>query len=437
MRMAIRKSALMKRLVVTIFSLYFVIAVVVSVIHILFEYKNIRGQIELDLKSIHISSSSSLSAAIWNFNSEQVESLIDGLLTLQFVSGAEIYNNSDGFNITKGDLYSSSYITYAGPIIYSDGNKEHAMGALKLNANQSIVFDRIKVNVIFIIANAFLKTFFLSIIIFIVGYRLIGRPLDLLATSVNRLDFENVEQIKQSKIKTDEHCFKNKDELTYLIFAYNKTLDKLMSRTSQRDVARKELEDKNLSLKGLVNQKTLALQDKVDELNSMNEKLSILASTDPLTGLLNRRCFFERADEELSRLKRNNKQAAVVIVDIDFFKSVNDQYGHPAGDAVLTVISKILKNSVRQHDLVSRFGGEEFAIFLADVDIDKAIILAERMRTNIAEQKVIYKGEIIKTTASFGLSMLAPESKDINSVINEADRLLYEAKESGRNMLKY
>jgi diguanylate cyclase (GGDEF)-like protein len=435
--MAIKKSELMKRLIVTIFSLYFIIAVLVSIVHILFEYKNIHSQIETDLKSIHISSSNSLSAAIWNFNSEQVVKVVDGLLTLQFVSGVEIHHNTDGLNVAKGDVYNKSSILYEGPIIYSDGSTDRVMGILKVTASQSIIVDRIKINVIFIIANAFLKTFFLSIIIFIVGYRMIGKPLDELFGSVSRLDFDNVEQMEKSKIHLGEKFFKEKNELTYLILAYNKTLDKLMSRTTQRDQARQELEGKNLSLKNLVNEKTLALQSKIDELNGMNEKLEVLASTDPLTNLLNRRCFFERAEEELSRLKRNDKQAAVVIVDIDFFKAVNDKYGHPAGDAVLTVIAKILKNSVRQHDLVSRFGGEEFAIFLSDVDLEKAIMLAERMRENIAEQKVIYKGEIIKSTASFGLSMLNADSKDIHSVIHDADKLLYEAKESGRNNLKY
>ena len=435
--MAIRKSALMKRLIVTIFSLYFIIAVLVSVVHILFEYKNIRNQIELDLKSTHTSSANSISAAIWNFNSEQVTTLVDGLLTLQFISSVEIHHNTDGLNIVKGSVYNKSSIFYEGPIIYSDGAVDRVMGVLRVTASQSIIIDRIKINVIFIIANAFLKTFFLSIIIFIIGYRIIGKPLDELFRSVSRLDFDDVSQIEKSKIELDEKFFKHKDELTFLILAYNKTLDKLISRTTQRDQARIEIEERNVSLKHSVNEKTLALQEKITELNSMNEKLAILASTDPLTNLLNRRCFFERAKQELSRLKRNNKQAAVVIVDIDFFKVVNDKYGHPAGDAVLTVISKILKNSVRQHDLVSRFGGEEFAIFLSDVDMEKSIMLAERMRKNIAEQQVIYKGDIIKSTASFGLSMLTSDSQDINSVINDADKLLYEAKASGRNNLKY
>jgi diguanylate cyclase (GGDEF)-like protein len=435
--MAIKKSALMKKLIVTIFSLYFIIAVLVSAAHILFEYKNIRSQIELDLKSIHISSSTSLSAAIWNFNSEQVEKVVDGLLTLHFISGVKIHQNTDGLNIAKGAVYDQSAIVYEGPIIYNDGSTDQVMGVLKVTAGQSIAIERIKINVIFIIVNAFLKTFFLSIIIFVVGYRMIGKPLDELFYSVSRLDLDSVEQMEKSKIHLDENSLKEKNELTYLVFAYNKTLDILMSRTTQRDQARKELEYKNLSLKNSVNEKTLALQDKIDELNGMNKRLEVLASTDPLTSLLNRRCFFERAEQELSRLKRNSKQAAIVIVDIDFFKAVNDKYGHPAGDVVLTVISKILKNGVRQHDLVSRFGGEEFAIFLSDVDVDKAIMLAERMRKNISEKKVIYKGEVIASTASFGLSMLTSDSKDINSVINDADKLLYEAKESGRNRLKY
>lgn len=427
----------MKRLIVTIFSLYFILAVLVSVLHILFEYKNIKNQIEVDLKSIYVSSSSSLSAAIWNFNSEQVVKLVDGLLTLQFVSGVEIHHNSDGLNVIRGDVYNSSAIQYEGPIVYQEGTKERAMGILKLTANPSIIIERIKVNVIFIIANAFLKTFFLSIIIFIVGYRIIGKPLEELSRSVSRLEFDNPEHIEQSKIQLGEDFFKDKDELTTLIEAYNKTLDKLLSRTRQRDDARKELEDKNFNLKNLVNEKTLALQVKVDELNSLNEKLSVLASTDPLTDLLNRRFFFERAEQELSRLKRSGKQAGIIIVDIDYFKSVNDKYGHAAGDAVLIVIAKILKSSIRQHDFVARFGGEEFAIFLSDVDINEAVMLADRMRKNIEENKVIFKGDVIKTTASFGLSMLESGSKDIHAVINDADKLLYKAKESGRNNLRY
>ena len=433
----IKNSTLMKRLIVTIFSLYFVLAVIVSAIHIVFEYRNIRNQIMVDLASIHTSSAESLSTAIWNFNSEQVVKVVDGLLTLNFVSGVDINDNIDGLNMAVGDVNLKNALQYEGGIVYKENVLDRPLGTITLYANHSVIIDRIKVNVAFIIANAFIKTFFLSLIILIVGSRVIGQPLKELLDSIHRLDIDSEESVKLGKVTMRQRFHRHKNELTELVDTYNQALDKLSQRTRQRDEARMELEEKNQNLEELVNKKTLALQEKVNQLNRANQKLEVLASTDSLTGLLNRRYFFERAELELSRLRRSQKQAGVLIVDVDYFKSVNDTYGHPAGDAVLVVIAKILKNNVRQHDLVARFGGEEFAIFLMDIDIERSITLAERMRKAIEKQKVIYKGNVIKATASFGLAMLTPESESIDTVLFDADKLLYEAKESGRNVLKY
>jgi diguanylate cyclase (GGDEF)-like protein len=435
--MVIQKSALMKRLIVTIFSLYFILALIVSAVHILFEYNNIREQIRSDLESIYISSAEPLATAIWNFDSDQIDSLVGGFLTLNIVSGVEVYKNADELNISKGEILSGSAIVFEGPITYVRSGKSRPLGTLKFYASQSFVFDRIKINVIFIVANAFIKTFFLSIIIFIVGHRIIGRPLGELSLSVSKLDFESVDNIENSKVILSEGLLSNRNELTDLIVAYNKTLDKLLSRTHQLDEARKNIEDENFNLERLVNEKTLALQEKVTELNGLNKRLAVFASTDSLTELLNRRYFFERAEIELSRLKRNEKQAAVLIVDIDFFKKVNDQYGHPAGDEVLKVVANILKDNVRQHDLVARFGGEEFAILLADVDIEKSCVMAERMREKIEAEVIHYKKEKIKVTASFGLSILPSASQDIHVVIDSADKMLYKAKAAGRNRVEY
>lgn len=427
----------MKRLIVTIFSLYFVLAIIVSAIHIVFEYRNIRNQIMVDLTSIYTSSAEPLSTAIWNFNSEQVVKVVDGLLTLNFVSGVDINDNIDGLNMAVGDVHMKNALQYKGTIVYKENVLDRPLGTITLYANHSVIIDRMKINVAFIIANAFIKTLFLSLIILIVGSRVIGQPLKELLESIHRLDIDSHESVEQGKVTMAQRFHRHRNELSELVDSYNQMLDKLFQRTRQRDEARKELEDKNQNLEELVNKKTLDLQEKVNQLNRANQKLEVLASTDALTGLLNRRYFFERADVELSRLKRSNKQAGILIVDIDYFKSVNDTYGHPAGDAVLVVISKILKNNVRQHDLVARFGGEEFAIFLVDMDIEASAKLAERMRKAIEKQKVIYKGEIIKSTASFGLAMLTPESENMETVLSDADKLLYKAKEAGRNIIKY
>ncbi|ODS23515.1 hypothetical protein AB835_08375 [Candidatus Endobugula sertula] len=421
----------------TTFSLYFFLAVIVSAVHILFEYKNIQNQIHTDLRSISLSTTDSLASSMWGLDSIQLENVIDGLLTLQFITGVEIHGDIKSLNISRGNINTNTSLQYQHPITYIHGADVRPLGFITLYSEQAIVFDRMKVNVVFIVMNAFIKTFFLSIIMLYIGSRIICRPLGELLHSVHRLDLDSLKSIEQSKIMSSGQESDKANELTELICAYNKTLDQLLVRTQQRDDAKEQLESKNRCLEKLVDEKTLALQDKLDELNTMNENLKALASTDYLTELFNRRAFFDRADDELSRLRRERKKACILIVDIDHFKAVNDQYGHPAGDALLVAVSKILKHNIRQHDLVARYGGEEFAILLVDIEMDEAILLAERMRENIAKQKVIFKGDVIKATASFGLAMMFPESKDIDSVLSNADKLLYKAKASGRNLLKY
>jgi diguanylate cyclase (GGDEF)-like protein len=427
----------MRKFVVIIFSLYIAVAVFVSLIHIFFEYRNIRDQIYIDLESIYISSSEPLSTALWSLDVEQVENLIDGLLTLNFISAVEITDNSDDLGLIKGNIGDRGAIAFQSPISYID-NKDtaHYLGEIKIASSQSVVFDRIKVNILFIVINAFIKTFFLSAIILVIGRKIIGRPLEELSESVSRLDFESVDNIEHSKIDMPD-LEDDKNELTELMFAYNQTLDKLAARTMQRDKARTELEDKNINLEKLVNEKTLALQDKVSELSQLNEKLDIAASTDFLTGAVNRRSFFERSEVELNRLKREDKNACVVMLDVDFFKAINDKYGHAAGDAVLVFIVDVLKKEIRQHDIVARLGGEEFVVLLIDVDLDQAKMLAERLRCAIESGDIVSDESVIKVTASFGLAMVSSSSEDIHQAINKADELLYQAKNSGRNQVKH
>ncbi|MGH1486043.1 MAG: diguanylate cyclase [Cellvibrionaceae bacterium] len=422
----------MKRFIGTVFSLYLLFAVFVSLIHILFEYRNIRDQIHVDLESIYISSSGPLAAAMWSWDPQQVESLVDGLLTLQFISGIKVDEGYDGLNVVKGKVEAKNTLTFKGPIIFAEGLEYHKLGTVELVSDRSVIFDRIRVNITFIIANAFFKTFFLSIIIFFIGRKLIGIPLEKLSSSVGKLNFDN---LKENKVDIDKDSSKNRNELTELIEAYNKMLDKLISRTIQRDQARKELEDKNINLEKIVDEKTIELREKVNELSSLNQKLDVAASTDFLTGALNRRSFFERSEAELKRLQRENKNACIVMIDIDFFKAVNDNYGHAAGDAVLIFVLQKLQQGVRQHDIVARLGGEEFVILLSDIEQSQAVDLSERLRKTLEAGSILFEEESIAVTASFGLYMI--ENEDVHDSISKADALLYDAKSSGRNTVKY
>ncbi len=177
-----------------------------------------------------------------------------------------------------------------------------------------------------------------------------------------------------------------------------------------------------------------------EKIKKQNKELSILATSDSLTGLKNRRAFFDAMEKCWSWSIRTHIPLSLILIDLDFFKKVNDTYGHPAGDYCLVEISKLLKDSVKRgNDEVARLGGEEFGIFLGDTDNEGANVVAENIRKKV--EAVVFKFESydFKITASMGIRTISPDmGKNIKmqNVISEADKALYEAKHSGRNIVK-
>lgn len=155
---------------------------------------------------------------------------------------------------------------------------------------------------------------------------------------------------------------------------------------------------------------------------------------DPLTGLFNRRHFLAQCDIELSRAARNDTALSVLMLDIDFFKEVNDTYGHQAGDTVLQAIGNVFQDSIRKSNVAARLGGEEFAILLPATDSNAAVLAAERLRVFIANMKVIVLPDLsIKVTVSIGIATLEDKNINIDTLLDQADKALYEAKKTGRN----
>ena len=165
----------------------------------------------------------------------------------------------------------------------------------------------------------------------------------------------------------------------------------------------------------------------------MYRKMELMASTDGLTGLTNHRTFQERFGQLLDRSARHKHPAAVLLCDIDHFKSVNDNYGHPVGDEVLRQVAKVLRNSVRVIDIPARYGGEEFAVVLESTDLDGALRLAERIREDVGKLEIQTDKGLLKVTMSIGVAAFPDDATDQALLIERADLALYEAKETGRN----
>lgn len=185
--------------------------------------------------------------------------------------------------------------------------------------------------------------------------------------------------------------------------------------------------------KALPNGGRLLTYGNVSELADQAEALERLACVDGLTGLNNRRHFLTLAESEWSRFQRYQRPLALLMIDIDFFKSVNDTYGHDAGDAVLKAVAESLHRSKRSSDIAGRLGGEEFALILPEATLDRAIAAGERYRTLIAGRPIIAMGRQISVTVSIGVGVAETGMCGFEDLLKRADVALYEAKNSGRN----
>ncbi|HUQ98461.1 MAG TPA: diguanylate cyclase [Gemmatimonadaceae bacterium] len=179
-------------------------------------------------------------------------------------------------------------------------------------------------------------------------------------------------------------------------------------------------------------QSELAAREK--ELASMNDRLREISMTDGLTGVENRRSLEERLHDMWQHSLRLHEPIALVICDIDKFKSVNDQYGHQAGDSVLKEFAQLLKSEAREIDRVGRYGGEEFLLILPGTVLDAAVTFAERLREKVANHTFSYTGGTLCRTMSCGVAATPhPRVKDQDGLLRAADDALYVAKETGRN----
>ena len=171
------------------------------------------------------------------------------------------------------------------------------------------------------------------------------------------------------------------------------------------------------------------------ELKKANEQLRDMVFKDGLTGLYNHRFFQDIMDHEVSRARRYKKPFSLIMLDIDHFKKINDEYGHPVGDIVLKEVSKAIENSIRDSDIAARYGGEEFAVVLPETEIKGAAMVAERMRKAVENLEIVTNGLSIDVTISIGVTYYhtLTDKKEKSEIISEADHALYRSKDKGRN----
>ena len=171
------------------------------------------------------------------------------------------------------------------------------------------------------------------------------------------------------------------------------------------------------------------------EIQYLHLELTRQAARDSLTGMLNRRSFMVEFERELARVRRGGSMLSVAMFDLDHFKKLNDLFGHPVGDEVLRSVAASMQASIRQPDILGRYGGEEFALLMPDTDAAMAMHVAERIRVAVQMHGVEWEGQRLSVTVSGGVAAFASHGAAADTLIAAADAALYEAKRAGRNLV--
>lgn len=209
--------------------------------------------------------------------------------------------------------------------------------------------------------------------------------------------------------------------------------DRINHLTQEKETAElqhiEHLQQEQVILERLVSERTV-------ELEKAMKHAELLAQTDSLTGVFNRRAFYEFSEREVSRAQRFNTSLAVVMIDLDMFKRVNDNYGHATGDMVLMAAINALQTIMRDVDIIGRIGGEEFAVLLPQTSLNDATELAERLRLALAQMEVSVGELTLNVTASFGVAAVDVANESLADSMRRADAALYRAKSHGRNRVE-
>ncbi|MGB6329352.1 MAG: GGDEF domain-containing protein [Halarcobacter sp.] len=403
------RQSIALHLLTTIFGFYFLVTMLVTVVQLYKEYEDTKAKFYKEIQSLPATFHRGIVDSVWTYNKELLHSILLGMHNLPIVVGIKVESIDHKMDIQIGAVLnekneivyydSSGKVTqqkefgfgtdtlfkHEFPMQYQGTAFDHKipLGQVTLYSNNQLVFDRVKYGFILILINSIIKTIALWFIIYYVIKKYLGQPLEEFTTKIRKQDVHSPQAIDLKLHWTDTN------ELLILKDSYNHMIQRL------------------------------------------NEH-KLLSITDKLTGLFNRLKLDEALNNEFNRSNRFKRSFGIIIIDIDYFKKINDTYGHQVGDQVLIQFAKILKENIRKIDILGRWGGEEFMIICSETDFQGTIKLAQSLREIISNYDFPIIGNF---SASFGVSTYNGD-ENIDKVIARADNALYKAKANGRNRVE-
>ena len=410
-------------------SVALLVGFLLALMQMTFDYKNEQHSIDRQLQQVLETSSPAAAESLWTLSTDLANGVAEGLVshpliveaTIETITGTLLSHRSRAIDF-KPKLVNLSFLFGAARMeVISLSYKENTVGYLRLKVDPFLARQEFLQRFMIILLAGLAKALILAAALGAVFYMTLTRPFKCYADWVKQIDPNDPEGWQQAPPQREHH-----DELR--AFA-----ESIFQRFVQARAYFLELKQTRSALKRLNQDLEDRVLTRTKELENALARAEHLATTDMLTGIPNRRSFMTQADQRHAEWLRHKRPYALLMMDMDNFKQINDTYGHPAGDQVLISTATALRQYTRCEDVIGRIGGEEFCVLLVGVSEVEAITLAERIRTELANLPVVFEGKSISVTASFGL--VPPEllQENFDDVLKNSDQMLYQAKHEGRN----
>lgn len=417
-------NSLSQKMMRVVFSIYLGVTCLITGMLFAGEYLKTQNSIQNELGQLEGTVLGSVSASLWQYDYNQLDRLVDGLVRMPIIEGVDILNENAEKVISERS-YSANSVPWSifeskSDLSWTLEQESIPLGSLVLYSSSKVVLDRVLFGFILIAVTAIIKLSILFWLFIWAFNRYLASPLKELMSQVNEV------QLNQNEGKRINLSGSDVNELSQLQDHMNEMLTNM-------DEGRERLLKAEKAKRSWLES---AVEKRTEELLALNEKLKYLAARDSLTGTLNRGSFFETAQHLLDLSQRQNSSASFILMDLDYFKSINDTHGHFVGDEVLIHFANKIESMLRKSDLIGRVGGEEFALFLPDTGMEDAYHIADKLRQAISDTTLEFDGKTVRYTVSLGVDTSKSKDDSITDLFKRADLKLYSAKEKGRDYVE-
>ncbi len=400
-----------KRLLIAIILFSSIITLFTSAIQLYINFDNDLEQIHIQFDQIEKLHLKPLAENVWNFYDEMIMVQLQAWVQLPAIEYLEV-SVKDHHGWKAGTIPHGKTIEKSFKLIYSSPHSKIDVGTLRVIASLEEPYHSLIKGLGVIVTTNIMTIFMVTLFIFFLFHFQVTQHLLHIANFTNDLDINK--SFIPLRLSRKDHP-NREDELDKIVRAINNRTQTLKSNQDY-------LEDR--------------IAERTKELEEQKKIAENLARIDPLTGLNNRRAFFEYGQLLEHQTARHNQHFSIIMLDIDHFKRINDSYGHEIGDEALKALAKSLNATVRSSDILGRLGGEEFAIIMPHANSKEATMMSERLKRVISKIVLSDKEQKVRFTVSFGVAECNEKTTSFQQVLSNADKALYQAKSNGRNTLR-